>query len=134
KVLKKSRMLRKNQVRHIRAERDVLAMATTSEWIVRLHYSFQDDDNLYLVMEFLPGGDLITLLMRHDTLNIEQTRFFIAEIALAINYVHSLNYVHRDIKPDNILLDRNGHIKLTDFGLAKSLVDIHEKYKMMKKK
>ena len=115
KVMKKTEMLKKNQVAHIRAERDVLALAD-NPWVVKLHYSFQDDKMLYLVMEYLPGGDLMTILMKYDILTEEQTRFYIAETALAIASVHSLNYVHRDLKPDNILLDRDGHVKLSDFG------------------
>jgi serine/threonine kinase 38 len=119
KIMKKNEMLKKNQVAHIRAERDVLALANNF-WVVKLHYSFQDDKNLYLVMEFLPGGDLMTILMKYDILTEEQTRFYIAETALAIASVHALNYVHRDLKPDNILLDKNGHVKLSDFGLCKA--------------
>jgi serine/threonine kinase 38 len=119
KIMKKSEMLKKNQVAHIRAERDVLALAD-NPWVVKLDYSFQDEKNLYLVMEFLQGGDLMTVLMDKDILSEEATRFYIAEIAMAIHSVHRLNYVHRDLKPDNILLDTNGHIKLSDFGLCKA--------------
>jgi len=119
KIMKKSEMLKKNQVQHIRAERDVLALAD-NPWVVKLHFSFQDDKNLYLVMEYLPGGDLMTILMKYDILTEEQTRFYIAETALAIWSVHQLNYVHRDLKPDNILIDREGHIRLSDFGLCKA--------------
>jgi len=96
-----------------------LALAD-NPWVVKLHFSFQDDKNLYLVMEYLPGGDLMTILMKYDILTEEQTRFYIAETALAIHSVHQLNYVHRDLKPDNILLDRDGHVKLSDFGLCKA--------------
>jgi serine/threonine kinase 38 len=70
-------------------------------------------------MDFLPGGDLMTLLMRKDVLSEEESRFYIAESILAIESVHKVNYIHRDLKPDNILLDKNGHVKLTDFGLCK---------------
>ena len=70
-------------------------------------------------MEFLSGGDLMTLLMRKDILSEEESRFYIAEVILAIESVHKLNYIHRDLKPDNVLLDKEGHIKLTDFGLCK---------------
>jgi len=119
KIMKKNEMLKKNQVQHIRAERDVLALAD-NPWVVKLHFSFQDDKNLYLVMEYLPGGDLMTILMKYDILSEEQTRFYIAETALAIWSVHQLNYVHRDLKPDNILLDQEGHVKLSDFGLCKA--------------
>jgi len=96
----------------------VLVKARNS-WIVDLHQSFQDTNHLYLVMEFLPGGDLMTLLIRKDILSEEDSRFYIAETILAIESVHKHDYIHRDLKPDNILLDKDGHIKLTDFGLCK---------------
>lgn len=119
KKLRKVDMLKKDQVAHVRAERDVLTQADTAR-VVRLECSFQDAEYLYLVMEYLPGGDLMTLLMRRDTLPEVETRFYIAEAALAIDAVHRLNYVHRDIKPDNFIIDANGHLKLSDFGLCKS--------------
>lgn len=119
KIMKKSEMLKKNQVSHIRAERDVLALAD-NPWVVKLDFSFQDERNLYLIMEYLQGGDLMTILMKYDILTEEQTRFYIGEVAMAIGSVHKLNYVHRDLKPDNILLDRTGHVKLSDFGLCKA--------------
>lgn len=87
-------------------------------WIVELNCSFQDESFLYLVMEYLPGGDLMTLLMRKDILQEEEARFYTAEIVLAIESVHKLNYIHRDLKPDNVLLDISGHVKLSDFGLC----------------
>jgi len=118
KMLKKSEMLRRNQVSHVRAERDILAEAA-SEWIVDLECSFQDDDYLYLIMEYLPGGDMMTWLIKKDIFTEEETRFYIAELVLAVASVHKLNYVHRDLKPDNILLGADGHIKMSDFGLSK---------------
>jgi serine/threonine kinase 38 len=136
KIMKKSEMIKKNQVAHIRAERDILSLCD-NPWVVKLMYSFQDEKNLYLVMEFLPGGDLMTILMKYDILTEEQTRFYIAETACAIVSVHALNYVHRDLKPDNILLDRLGHIKLSDFGLCKAFdgppVPYLEQYEKMAK-
>ena len=117
KRLKKREMIKKNQVTHIRAERNVLAHG--NRWIVGLKYSFQDEVNLYLVMEFLQGGDLMTLLIKRNTLSEEEARFYIAEMILAIESVHKMGYIHRDLKPDNILIGRDGHIKLSDFGLCK---------------
>lgn len=87
-------------------------------WIVKLYFSFQDEDYLYLIMEYVPGGDLMNLLIKWDTFTEEQTRFYIAETLLAIESVHNLDYIHRDIKPDNLLIDSSGHLKLSDFGLC----------------
>lgn len=124
KILRKSAMVEKEQVAHVRAERDVLVEAD-HPWVVKMFYSFQDAVNLYLIMEFLPGGDMMTLLMKKDTLSEECTQFYIAETALAIDYIHKLGFIHRDIKPDNLLLDASGHIKLSDFGLCTGLKKSH---------
>lgn len=118
KKMSKSEMILKNQLQHVKAERDILVNAC-NEWIVGLKYSFQDDSFLYLVMEYLPGGDLMNLLIKKSVLTEEEARFYTAEMVLAVESVHLLNYIHRDLKPDNILLDKNGHIKLSDFGLSK---------------
>ncbi|KAE8667075.1 serine/threonine-protein kinase CBK1-like isoform X3 [Hibiscus syriacus] len=120
KKLKKSEMLSRGQVEHVRAERNLLA-EVASHFIVKLYYSFQDADYLYLIMEYLPGGDMMTLLMREDTLTETVARFYIAQSVLAIESIHKHNYIHRDLKPDNLLLDKNGHLKLSDFGLCKPL-------------
>ncbi|XP_039165007.1 serine/threonine-protein kinase tricornered [Eucalyptus grandis] len=120
KKLKKSEMLKRGQVEHVRAERNLLA-EVASQFIVKLYYSFQDAEYLYLIMEYLPGGDMMTLLIREDTLSEDVARFYIAQSVLAIESIHKHNYVHRDIKPDNLLLDKNGHMKLSDFGLCKPL-------------
>ncbi|XP_062194881.1 uncharacterized protein LOC133898267 [Phragmites australis] len=120
KKLKKSDMVVRGQVEHVRAERNLLA-EVASHCIVKLYYSFQDAEYLYLIMEYLPGGDIMTLLMREDTLTEHVARFYIAETILAIESIHKHNYIHRDIKPDNLLLDKNGHMKLSDFGLCKPI-------------
>ncbi|KAG6719107.1 hypothetical protein I3842_04G187300 [Carya illinoinensis] len=120
KKLKKSEMLRRGQVEHVRAERNLLAEVDSS-CIVKLYCSFQDDEFLYLIMEYLPGGDMMTLLMRKDTLTEDEARFYVAETVLAIESIHKHNYIHRDIKPDNLLLDKYGHLRLSDFGLCKPL-------------
>uniref|UniRef100_A0AAX7TIW3 non-specific serine/threonine protein kinase n=1 Tax=Astatotilapia calliptera TaxID=8154 RepID=A0AAX7TIW3_ASTCA len=124
KILRKADMLEKEQVGHIRAERDILVEAD-SLWVVKMFYSFQDKLNLYLIMEFLPGGDMMTLLMKKDTLSEEATQFYIAETVLAIDSIHQLGFIHRDIKPDNLLLDSRGHVKLSDFGLCTGLKRAH---------
>jgi serine/threonine protein kinase len=120
KSMVKEGMIIKNQVGHVRAERDILT-ESENPWIVTLHYSFQDDRNLYMVMDFLAGGDLMALLMKYDVFTEEVTLFYIAELVEAVAYVHSLGYIHRDLKPDNILLDWQGHLKLTDLGLCKKV-------------
>ncbi|XP_057476382.1 uncharacterized protein LOC130764261 [Actinidia eriantha] len=128
KKLKKSEMLRRGQVEHVKAERNLLA-EVDSNCIVKLYCSFQDEEYLYLIMEYLPGGDMMTLLMRKDTLTEDEARFYVGETVLAIESIHKHNYIHRDIKPDNLLLDRYGHMKLSDFGLCKPLdcSNLHEK-------
>lgn len=125
KKLKKDEMLKKEQVTHVRAERDVLVAGHTSPWVVKLHYSFQDDKFLYLLMEFLPGGDMMTMLIKYDIFEEDWARFYVAEITLAVDSVHQFGYIHRDLKPDNLLLDKDGHIKLTDFGLCTGFHPTH---------
>ncbi|WWD19359.1 hypothetical protein CI109_103818 [Kwoniella shandongensis] len=125
KTLKKNEMFKKDQLAHVRAERDVLA-ESNSPWVVQLYYSFQDSQYLYLVMEFLPGGDLMTMLIKYDTFSEDVTKFYMAECILAIEAVHHLGFIHRDIKPDNILIDSLGHIKLSDFGLSTGFHKQHD--------
>lgn len=86
--------------------------------IVPLVESFQDPTNLYLVMEYMPGGDFLGLLIRENTLSEPATKFFIAEMILCIEEAHSMRCIHRDIKPDNFLISASGHLKISDFGLA----------------
>lgn len=125
KTLLKSEMYKKDQLAHVKAERDVLA-GTDSPWIVSLYYSFQDAQYLYLIMEFLPGGDLMTMLIRWQLFTEDVTRFYMAECILAIETIHKLGFIHRDIKPDNILIDIRGHIKLSDFGLSTGFHKTHD--------
>lgn len=117
KTLRKSDVLKRNQVAHVKAERDILAEAD-NEWVVKLYYSFQDRDNLYFVMDYVPGGDLMGLLIKFGIFKEDLAQCYIAELVLAIESVHKMGFIHRDIKPDNILIDKDGHIKLTDFGLC----------------
>ncbi|KAK4375482.1 hypothetical protein RND71_006159 [Anisodus tanguticus] len=118
KVLKKADMIRKNAVESILAERDIL-ISVRNPFVVRFFYSFTCRENLYLVMEYLNGGDLYSLLRNLGCLDEEVVRVYIAEVVLALEYLHSLHVVHRDLKPDNLLIAHDGHIKLTDFGLSK---------------
>jgi len=127
KMMRKKEMIAKKQVTHIRAERNLLAAADNT-WLVKLHFSFQDDTFLYLVMEYCAGGDLMTILMREDILSEPCTKFYMAELAMAIKSVHDLKFVHRDLKPDNVLISTAGHVKLSDFGLAKSFGTREERY------
>jgi tRNA A-37 threonylcarbamoyl transferase component Bud32 len=117
KTLRKKDVLKRNQVAHVKAERDILAEAD-NEWVVKLYYSFQDEKNLYFVMDYIPGGDLMALLIKLGIFEERLAQFYIAELVLAVESVHKMGFIHRDIKPDNILIDRDGHIKLTDFGLC----------------
>uniref|UniRef100_K7E7R6 non-specific serine/threonine protein kinase n=1 Tax=Ornithorhynchus anatinus TaxID=9258 RepID=K7E7R6_ORNAN len=116
KIMNKWDMLKRGEVSCFREERDVLVNGDP-RWITQLHFAFQDENYLYLVMEYYVGGDLLTLLSKFgERIPAEMARFYLAEMVLAIDSVHRLGYVHRDIKPDNILLDRCGHIRLADFG------------------
>ncbi|KAJ8410286.1 hypothetical protein AAFF_G00202670 [Aldrovandia affinis] len=123
KILNKWEMLKRAETACFREERDVLVNGD-SQWITTLHYAFQDDNYLYLVMDYYVGGDLLTLLSKfEDRLPEDMARFYLAEMVLAIDSVHQLHYVHRDIKPDNILMDMNGHIRLADFGSCLKLME-----------
>ncbi|OTB13993.1 hypothetical protein K445DRAFT_354930, partial [Daldinia sp. EC12] len=118
KVIRKSAMLRTSQEAHLRAERDFLVASEGSKWIVPLVTSFQDAANLYLVMDYMPGGDFLGLLIRENVLSEPVAKFYIAEMILCIEEAHSLRCIHRDIKPDNFLISASGHLKISDFGLA----------------
>lgn len=118
KVMSKEMLRAQEQVSFFEEERNILSQ-NTNPWIPQLHCAFQDKKNLYLVMEYEPGGDLLSFLNRYKGQLDEPTvQFYLAELVLAIRSVHQMGYVHRDIKPENILIDRTGHIKLVDFGSA----------------
>ncbi|XP_034767009.2 myotonin-protein kinase-like isoform X2 [Acipenser ruthenus] len=116
KIMNKWDMVKRGEIARFQEEREVMVRGDR-RWITELHYAFQDDNNLYLVMDYYVGGDLLTLLSKFgDRIPEEMSQFYLAEMVMAIDSIHRLGYVHRDIKPDNILLDAQGHIRLGDFG------------------
>ena len=121
KVMRKKLLFKLDEVRHILTERDILT-AAKSEWLVKLLYSFQDDEQIYLAMEYVPGGDFRTLLNNTGVLHNRHARFYIAEMFECVDSLHTLGYIHRDLKPENFLIDSTGHVKLTDFGLAAGML------------
>jgi serine/threonine protein kinase len=148
KVLRKVDMIRKKQVDRIKIERDIMAMTSTdtklrsnsgvsdqigpweNPFVVNFYYSFQSKRHLYMVMEYMPGGDMYSLLKAMNYLDEEMTRFYAAEIVQALEYLHERGITHRDLKPDNLLIGRNGHIKLTDFGLSRYAL-LHKPFGMV---
>lgn len=119
KVLKKRDMVAKNQVLNVKSERAVMMRQSDSPYVAQLYSSFQSREYLYIVMEYLNGGDCATLIKNLGTLGVDWTRRYISEIIVCVDDLHSRGIIHRDLKPDNILIDQNGHLKLTDFGLSR---------------
>lgn len=118
KILKKSELRRRRQVERTQTERTILA-AVRHPFIVCLHYAFQNTQKLYMIMDFVQGGDFFTLMRKFKRLPEDWVRIYVSEIAMALQYLHDMDVVYRDLKPENILLDGGGHIKLTDFGLSR---------------
>uniref|UniRef100_A0A671KWN8 Ribosomal protein S6 kinase n=1 Tax=Sinocyclocheilus anshuiensis TaxID=1608454 RepID=A0A671KWN8_9TELE len=125
KVLRKATLKVRDRVR-TKMERDILADVNHS-FVVKLHYAFQTEGKLYLILDFLRGGDLFTRLSKEVMFTEEDVKFYLAELALGLDHLHSLGIIYRDLKPENILLDEEGHIKLTDFGLCKEAIDYEKK-------
>ncbi|XP_040910989.1 rho-associated protein kinase 1 isoform X1 [Toxotes jaculatrix] len=114
KLLSKFEMIKRSDSAFFWEERDIMAFAN-SAWVVQLFFAFQDDRYLYMVMEYMPGGDLVNLMSNYDVPE-KWARFYTAEVVLALDGIHSMGFIHRDVKPDNMLLDKAGHLKLADFG------------------
>ncbi|XP_023190971.1 rho-associated protein kinase 1 isoform X1 [Xiphophorus maculatus] len=114
KLLSKFEMIKRSDSAFFWEERDIMAFAN-SPWVVQLFFAFQDDRYLYMVMEYMPGGDLVNLMSNYDVPE-KWARFYTAEVVLALDGIHSMGFIHRDVKPDNMLLDKAGHLKLADFG------------------
>lgn len=120
KSIHKSLLLNNNNVQSVFTERNILA-SCQHPFIVSLYYTFQSQTKFYLCLEFVPGGDLFRHMSTHGQLSLDEARFYVAEISLALEFLHNIGVVYRDLTPENILLDEQGHIKLTDFGLSKEL-------------
>lgn len=118
KVLNKTDMIDRDQVENVLAERNILA-DSSCPYVVNLYYAFQTQRHLYLAMEYLPGGDVFSLLDAVGVFELDMARKYIYEVIIALDYLHGMGTVHRDIKPDNMLIDVDGHIKLADFGLSR---------------
>ncbi|OAD00827.1 protein kinase A catalytic subunit [Mucor lusitanicus CBS 277.49] len=123
KVLKKAEIVKLKQVEHTNNERSILTKVQ-HPFIVNLWGSFQDCANLYMVMDFVPGGELFSFLRKSKKFSNDVARFYAGEVLLALAYLHSKNIIYRDLKPENLLLDVHGHIKICDFGFAKVVPDI----------
>ncbi|KAK6543790.1 camp-dependent protein kinase catalytic subunit [Orbilia ellipsospora] len=123
KVLKKAQVVKMKQVEHTNDERRML-QRVKHPFLITLWGTFQDSKNLYMVMDFIEGGELFSLLRKSQRFPNPVAKFYAAEVALALDYLHSLNIIYRDLKPENLLLDRHGHLKITDFGFAKEVPDI----------
>ncbi|PFX19790.1 Rho-associated protein kinase 2 [Stylophora pistillata] len=114
KLLSKFEMIKRSDSAFFWEEREIMAH-TISPWIVKLHFAFQDAKNLYMVMDYMAGGDLVNLMSNYD-IPEKWAKFYGAEVVLALDAIHSMGFIHRDVKPDNMLLDKQGHLKLADFG------------------
>ncbi|KAL7393783.1 hypothetical protein ABVT39_015917 [Epinephelus coioides] len=124
KVLQKQMIVKRKEQRHVMVERNVLLKGLQHPFLVGLHFSFQTLNTLYFVLDYVNGGELFYHLQREGSFPEPRAAFYAAEMAMALGYLHSLNIVYRDVKPENILLDSEGHVKLTDFGLCKEGVAI----------
>ncbi|RZC39579.1 Pkinase, SMC N and/or Rho Binding domain containing protein [Asbolus verrucosus] len=114
KRLSKADLIKRSDSAFFWEERHIMAHAS-SEWIVQLHFAFQDAKHLYMVMDYMPGGDIVNLMSNYD-IPEKWAKFYTMEVVLALDVIHSMGFVHRDVKPDNMLLDKYGHLKLADFG------------------
>ena len=126
KILQKNFVRESHQEEHTKIERDLLSRINCA-FIVNIKFAFQDKENLYIITEFMQGGELFFHLHNERRFNDEKARFYLIEIILAIEYLHNNKMIYRDLKPENIMIDKTGHIKLTDFGLSKILKKPKEK-------
>lgn len=118
KILKKEMIEKRKQEEHVRTEREVL-VKIAHPFIAKLHCSFQNEKKLYFALEYCPGGELFNLLQKRKYFTEDQARFYVVQIVLAIEHLHKSDFIYRDLKPENVLLDSQGYIRITDFGLSK---------------
>lgn len=118
KILKKESIERKHQQKHVKVERDVL-INIDHPFVIKFFYSFQNERKLFFVLEYCPGGELFNLLQKRKRFNDDQARFYAAQMVLALEHLHSKDIIYRDLKPENVLIDKEGYIRITDFGLSR---------------
>ena len=124
KCLAKEAIRGQKQIQHIKNEKHILEKFKSKDFCCNIHETLQDDVNLYMILDYLPGGELFKQIKNQVYLSEVDTRFYLAEVVLAIEQLHQMNVIYRDLKPENILIDKDGHIKLIDFGFSKSLNNI----------
>lgn len=122
KILKKTSILKMKQIKHLRNEKEVMEQLDHA-FITKILGTFQDDYYIFFVLEYACGGELFTRMKKLGTLPTQDAQFYIAELVLALEYLHDKGIIFRDLKPENILIDRLGHVKITDFGFAKAVLD-----------
>ncbi|PHH73524.1 hypothetical protein CDD83_4719 [Cordyceps sp. RAO-2017] len=126
KVLEKRHIIKEKKIKYVNIEKNTLNRLTDHPGIVRLYYTFQDENSLYYVLDLCSGGELLGVLKKTGTFDIECAKFYGAQILDSVDYMHSRGVIHRDLKPENVLLDNQMHVKITDFGTAKLLNDPRE--------